>query len=184
MLGMRQYIREAFDIANTDKGYAHEYEHMYANVLSSFEPKSILEIGVRYGHSIRAWQMLYPKANVVGTDIKKHNLVKGPDFTYHIGDSTNPETAKHLGKFDLIIDDGSHNVIDQISTFNNFQESFNFMYVIEDIGFARKPHPSSEEATKILMSHIQGLGFKGVIRFESYNLKTPSCSLVIQSKEF
>lgn len=184
MLGMTQYIRDVFDATSTDKGHTHEYEHVYANVLSSFEPKSILEIGVKKGCSIRAWQKLYPKATVVGLDIEKQSLIEGPDFEYVIGDSTDPEIAKQLGKFDLIVDDGSHHVFDQILTFNNFKDSFNYMYVIEDVGFAKHPHPGSDQAAKVIISSVQRLGFRGVARYESYNHKNPSCSLVVQSKTF
>lgn len=184
MLGMRQYIRDVFDVTNTDKGHFHEYEHMYANIFSSFEPKSILEIGVRGGHSIRAWQKLFPNARVVGLDIKETTLIEGPAFEYVIGDSTDPAIAAKLGKFDLIIDDGSHHILDQILTFNNFKDSFNYAFVVEDISFARHPHPGSEHSIKVLMACIQKCGFRGIARFESYNKRNPSCSLVVQSNTF
>lgn len=183
-MSMRQHIRDAFDAAHTDKGYEHEYEYMYAGVLSSFTPQSILEIGVRHGHSIRAWQKLYPQAVITGLDVERQELVPGPDFNYVIGSSTSHSVVTELGKFDLIIDDGSHHVYDQITTFTNLRKSFNCMYVIEDIGYVNQPHADLESSTKVLETCIQRLGFKGIARYHSYNKRRPCYSLVIQSREF
>ena len=103
MNGMTKYIKDAFDLANTDKGYYHNYEYMYANIFANFIPDSILEIGVKEGNSILAWQQLFPKANITGIDIAKKNLVTKLPFKYLIGSSITFDVST-LGNFDVVID--------------------------------------------------------------------------------
>lgn len=180
---MRQHIRDVFDITKTDKGYFHEYEHMYASIFSNLTPSSLLEIGVRQGHSIRAWQKLFPKASITGIDIQKNELVPGNDFNYMIANSTDYSAVKDLPNYDIIIDDGSHHVYDQILTFTNFKDRFNYYYVIEDVSYARE-HPGSDHSIKVLKACIKRCGYRGIAVYDSYNNRNPSVSIVIQSNTF
>lgn len=184
MFGMRQHIRDVFDITNTDKGYFHEYEHMYAGLFANFTPKSLLEIGVKNGRSIRAWQMLFPNASITGLDIERQQLEPGKDFEYIIANSTEHSAVKDLPNYDVIIEDGSHHVYDQILTFTNFKNKFNYYYVIEDVSYARDNHPGSEHSIKVLKSCIKKCGYRGIAVYDSYNKKNPSVSIVIQSNTF
>lgn len=186
MHNMRQLIRTAFDHSTTDKGYYHEYEHMYANIFSSFEPKSILEIGVKEGKSLHSWHLLFPEAKLTGLDIAQ-NTLKFDSFEYVIGDSTDKDVTDKLGFYDVIIDDGSHNLYDQIMTFTNLKNKFKYFYVIEDIslvGSKGNPHPGYMDSANALKTCIRKCGYKGIALFDSFNKRHPSCSLVIQSNEF
>jgi hypothetical protein len=183
MNGMTKYIRDAFDLANTDKGYYHQYEYMYANIFVNFTPKSILEIGVKDGNSILAWQQLFPSASITGIDISKKKLVTSIPFTYLIGSSTTFDVS-NLNNFDVIIDDGSHKVEDQIETFKNFKDKFNYYYIIEDVNFVKDNDITSDRPIKMLIEAIQAEGFKGVSSFMSYNTTKNTRSLVIMSKNF
>lgn len=183
MNGMTKYIRESFDLANTDKGYYHQYEYMYANIFANFIPDSILEIGVKEGNSILAWQQLFPKANITGMDITKKNLVTKLPFKYLIGSSTTFDVST-LGNFDVIIDDGSHRVEDQIETFKNFKDKFNYYYIVEDVNFVKDNDITSDRPVKLLIEAIQAEGFKGISSFMSYNKRKNTRSLVIMSKNF
>lgn len=130
----KNLIKHAFDKHGTDKGYDHGYHEMYENIFSKFIPSSILEIGVEYGKSIAAWCDLFPNAKITGIDLQRHNLViDQKKFNYIIGDSTDIETVKMLGQYDIIIDDASNDLIDQLLTFKLLQSNFKNFYVIEDI---------------------------------------------------
>jgi hypothetical protein len=177
-----RYLREAFDIANTDKGFYHGYEHMYAFIFSGFTPKSIFEIGVKDGNSILAWQKLFPSASITGMDIKHRNTV-ARHFEYIVGDSTIYPTT-NFPSYDIIIDDGSHKVEDQIKTFMNFKDKFNFYYVIEDINLIKDDEPNSDRPVKMLIDTITGEGYKGIATFSSYNERKVTKSLVITSLQF
>lgn len=86
----------------------------------TFEPKAILEIGVQTGDSLRMWRERFPNAKVVGIDIDE-TCGKPEGTTVVIGDGHDPAFLDSVwgehGPFDLVIDDGSHQVADQIRTF-------------------------------------------------------------------
>lgn len=93
-----------------------------------------MEVGVKEGGSIRMWCEYFANASVVGVDI---NDPPGeyPEATIVIGDATRAETFEHLDNFDVIIDDGSHRLFDQINTFHLLWPKLNpgGVYLIEDI---------------------------------------------------
>ena len=185
-MGLISYFRDAFDITNTDKGYYHTYEHMYSFIFHNFTPKNILEIGVKNGRSIAAWQKLFPETNITGMDIIKNKLVIPEDsFNYMIGDSTNPIFTDKLDKQDVIIDDGSHYFYDQIKTFDNLKDKFNFFYVIEDINFVKQSNDASlDYSLSAIRDVVMKNGFKGIAIFDSYNERKITKSMVIQSANF
>lgn len=187
-MGMTKTVKDAFFVSNTDKGYYHQYEYMYANIFSSCTPKSILEIGVKDGNSIKAWQMLFPEAKISGMDIvKSKKLFDMKPFDFIEGSSTNYETTSKLDNYDIIIDDGSHHILDQIITFSNLKNKFNYFYVIEDISFVGNNidvAPNVIATANVLKACIRKMGFYGISMFDSYNTHKKCCSLVIQSKEF
>lgn len=129
------FIRQAFDNHNTDKGRDHGYEDMYADLFTTYNVSSILEIGVEYGHSIAAWKELFPNASITGIDIVERDLVlPKASFNYIVGDSGDRQVLELVNKrYDIIIDDASNDLFDQALTFKNFKDSFNYCYVIEDI---------------------------------------------------
>lgn len=177
-------VRAAFDIGGTDKGHYHTYEYMYAMMFAFFEPKSILEIGVKRGKSIAAWQTLFPSAEIAGIDIQEapHLFNKKP-FNYMIGDSTKFDTSA-LPKYDVIIDDGDHSVEAQIKTFDNFKTKFNYFYVIEDINFVKNSAKDPQEPVTKLIEHIKSSEFFGIASFHSYNTRKDTKALVILSRSF
>jgi len=177
-------VKDAFELANTDKGYYHNYEHMYAMLFAFFEPKTLLEIGVKNGLSIWAWQTLFPNCDITGIDIQKSFDMynKGP-FNYLIGDSTTYNVSS-LPTYDIIIEDGSHDVVDQIKTFQNFKDKFKYYYVIEDINFVKGNDPTSDKPLKDLIAAIQAEGFYGIATYPSYNKRKDTRALVVMSKSF
>lgn len=87
----------------------------------------LLEIGVMDGASMKMWRDYYPKAEIVGIDIKPMDHMYNSDWQVPESvrlltlDGTKAKDMKPLGKFDIIIDDGSHYWADQ-------QKSFELLY--------------------------------------------------------
>lgn len=184
-MGVVRQIKNAFDEAQTDKGYYHSYHFMYADIFHNFRPTSILEIGVKHGKSIKAWQKLFPEANITGLDIERRELViPEQSFNYIIGDSMDPTLSTDLGMFDIIIDDGSHFFLDQINTFLNFKDMFKHYYVIEDINFVNNNDSDPTYSLRAIRHVLARNGYHGVAVYDSFNNRKPSKALVIQSLNF
>lgn len=102
----------------------------------------LLEIGVMDGLSMKMWREYYPKAEIVGIDIKDmdhmhNNDWQVPDSVKLIKcDGTDPEQVKKLGNFDIILDDGSHYWLEQQKSFEILyysQLNAGGTYIIEDL---------------------------------------------------
>jgi hypothetical protein len=142
------YIDYQFPEGHGDKGTAHTYIDEYDKLLGdSRDNITILEIGVRYGHSIRMWNEYFTNSNIVGIEINidSINVIKNDapfnenTNTLHIihGNATNENILEELKdyKFDVIIDDGSHFFNDQVKSFNLLKNKMNLggTYIIEDV---------------------------------------------------
>ncbi|MCJ7761673.1 class I SAM-dependent methyltransferase [Candidatus Bathyarchaeota archaeon] len=102
-------------------------------------PSLILEIGVLSGGSLRAWKEIFPTAKIVGIDINEEAGKNNPDLSIFIGDQLDKlflnEVIARIGVPDLIIDDGGHSRLQQVTTFKHLFPKLNAggLYVIEDI---------------------------------------------------
>lgn len=118
----------------TDKAHLHYYLDFYEQHLPK-NPKRLLEIGVANGASLEMWRDYYPNCEVVGIDNGGEPIqMEGVTALYM--DSKDVEGLRSLGKFDIIIDDGSHFTLDQqISFMALFPYSLNpgGVYVMEDL---------------------------------------------------
>ena len=124
--------------AGGDKGTAHSYIDIYADLISAAENKSLLEIGVWAGHSLKMWSDYLPNSRIVGLDIDLSRLVFDVDgFEVLLCDATKQAeiTDKVFGMFDYIIDDGAHTFEAQITTFYNLWDYLLLggKYFIEDV---------------------------------------------------
>lgn len=116
------------DWNNCDKGSTHSYIPYYESILSPLvnDSLSVLEIGVQGGICLLLWEMYFPNAKqIVGVDIDTSRVQKkvrdASIATNKIqivqGDATSFETVSALHHtYDVIIDDGSHKVGDQLSS--------------------------------------------------------------------
>jgi len=99
---------------DTDKIWHHRYGDVYDKVFNRFDrtlPLNILEIGTQKGGSLLAWKEYFPNANVIGLDIvdvvpEKYRL---DTVTRIISDVKDWKTDLN---FDIVIDDGSHYIVD------------------------------------------------------------------------
>jgi len=121
------------------KGKLH-FLKIYENYFKDFKNKkiNILEIGVHEGKSLMIWKGFFPKANIIGIDLKSYNFKINRIFTFQ-GDQTDAYfllgIARKFKKFDIIIDDGSHVCSHIIKTFGVL---FNYLkddglYICEDL---------------------------------------------------
>ena len=113
---------------------------LYEQYFTPFQDSkiNILEIGVDNGDSLRIWREFFSKANICGIDIDKKNF-KINNTNILQGDQSDVNFLKSLvseyKKFDIIIDDGSHQAKHIIASFNYLFNylSDNGLYVIEDL---------------------------------------------------
>lgn len=128
------------------------YGHEFARLRD--ESMTILEIGVKAGGSVRLWTQFFPRAKVVGLDIKKRDLVNKSRITLIQGDQSDAvlleEIAAEHGPFGLIIDDGSHIPAHQILSFEVLFPHLlsGGLYVCEDVHTSMtkfKDQPSAVE---------------------------------------
>lgn len=121
--------------AGGDKGTAHTYIEIYELEMSKNSGITLLEIGVYEGHSIAMWDEYFEESTIVGVDIDLSNR-KFNRGTFIKADATKPEPEfDWFGRYDYIIDDGSHKVEDQLASFDIFWPKLksNGKYFIEDI---------------------------------------------------
>jgi methyltransferase family protein len=104
-------------------------------------PVTIVEFGVFKGGSLQMWRHYFgPRAHIVGVDINPRcaDLADG-DTEILIGDQEDREflrsLAQRLGKVDIVIDDGGHTMLQQLTTFEEFWPHIadGGVYLVEDL---------------------------------------------------
>jgi demethylmacrocin O-methyltransferase len=137
------YQQYAHPDGNGDKGTAHTYIDEYERLLAPYRNNpngTFLEIGVSWGLSMQMWHE-YFAGSVMGIDIHLHpntlSLRNTPRLQLVEVDATTPQVLDVLGvqQFDVIIDDGSHRLADQIQTFELLRSHVRTggLYIIEDV---------------------------------------------------
>jgi hypothetical protein len=145
-------LKGKFTKFGSDKESRHNYREIYDSILSNFVNPRILEIGLGSvnpfpyaglppGGSTRAFREAYPTATIIGCDIDPAS-VEAIDELGFVVDQTSGESLQNLYEvleakyeFDLIIDDGFHDIHANIRTLIHLipllsNEGF---YVIEDV---------------------------------------------------
>ncbi len=130
-------ISELFDKYGSDKNDRHRYGPFYDMIFEKIQPLRVLEIGVLHGASGLAFR----EAGCGYTGVDK-DLCEG----LNVIQTTAPDFApvvnycnSHECRFDLIVDDGSHDPIHQIKGYealSGFLRAGGF-YVIEDASDCR-----------------------------------------------
>lgn len=138
------------DKYGTDKGqsshtyfgrsYLDIYHSYFAAERESF--KTVFEIGVLRGESLRMWEEYFPKAEIWGLDINPAAAsVKSAIIRVVTGSQTDPDAIACVApknNFDLVVDDGSHVVNHIVRTFELIWPRVNpgGFYCIEDLGLS------------------------------------------------
>jgi len=121
----------------TDKS-PHGYCPHYVNHLPSKNTSfNLLEIGIFHGGSLKMWRDYYPNANIFGIDIDQQYMFTEDRITTFCGDATSEDfiNSLDLPEISVIIDDGSHQAVDIVKTFELLYPKLPIggIYVIEDL---------------------------------------------------
>jgi len=132
----------------TDKGPVwHNYTELYHQYFAPLKNKPIkfLEIGFWHGSSARMWAEYFPNAELHFIDIDKKYFEKydrglSQRCHFHVLDQSDPDQLKSFldqvgSDFDIIIDDGGHSMIQQITSFKYLFAGVKAggIYVVEDL---------------------------------------------------
>ncbi len=134
---------------HTDKAYLHNFCNDYEKLLRK-DVKTLWEIGILDGASLRMWSEYYPNAKIIGYDIEdKSSLSFNDNVSVKLLDQSNKSQLSELAKqtdIDIIVDDGSHIIQHQILT---FEMLFNCLksggqYVLEDLHTSTNVHNAND----------------------------------------
>jgi hypothetical protein len=160
-------------VKNKKKGVIRKFEH-FLPIYDSFfegvreENLNLLEIGVGWGGSLYTWREYLPKARITGIDNNpKRKEFEGENIKVFIGDQADSQFLKSVnrerGPFDIIIDDGSHMMHQQIKSFNTLFPRLKDggVYVIEDwhTSYMPKYQDGGQRTVDRLKELIDGLNF-------------------------
>lgn len=134
-----------------DKGTAHSYIESYEKLLTPYrnKPVNLLEIGIAYGESLEMWYKFFQEGKIYGADIHDREIFSDKfkpggykndkRFKIWIEDATQYsflDTTKNIN-FDVVIDDASHRISDQLQTFTMLKSSNKInkggIYIVEDV---------------------------------------------------
>lgn len=137
------------DKFGTDKGSkvgeGHSYTEFYDDFFKQFknqEEINILEVGVFNGMSLKTYNEYFNgRCNIYGLDIDNKSYLDSENIKTFIVDQGSAEQLdnfKHIigdTKFDIIIDDGSHQLRHQQLTLYKFHDLLkpNGIYILEDL---------------------------------------------------
>ena len=135
-------IAKKYPTSKNDHGFIEIYHKHFSNLKE--EKINILEIGVERGDSLRMWREYFTNASICAIDLHDRNIsVDNAEIL--IGDQSDLSFLKSLvnkyQKFDIIIDDGSHQSKHIIASFNFLFNhlSDDGIYVIEDLQTSYQP---------------------------------------------
>lgn len=158
----------------TDKDFTHNYYNsVYEDAFKDMREnvKLLCEIGIGGfwkevgwvpGNSLKVWRDYFPNAKVLGLDINLHEITDSERISLEWLDQSKRdlviEYSRKLENYDVIIDDGSHNVYDQQITLAYFFKSLKSggIYVLEDLH-------SSEEVEIPEKAKMWGWGVPGYV---------------------
>lgn len=148
----------------------HHYLDFYQDQLpdQSFKGR-LLEIGVMDGLSMKMWREYYPNAEIIGVDIKDMSMFHNTDWNVPESvklltlDGTKKKDMQPLGKFDIIIDDGSHYWADQQKSFELLyysQLNKGGIYILEDLWTSHIDYYANAKVNTI--DYLKALEKKGM----------------------
>lgn len=150
-------LSELFRKYGSDKGgdhlaagdTCHRYGEVYHELFGDRRERvrNVFEIGIAHGYSLQAWRDYFPNADIAGIDTNPYSLLKGERIRTFMADQSDPRhlisvmEVLNLRKFDLMVDDGSHEPAHQILSARVLLPflSDDGLYVIEDIEPDCKP---------------------------------------------
>jgi 23S rRNA U2552 (ribose-2'-O)-methylase RlmE/FtsJ len=124
-----------------EHGYIDVYKLYFDNIKD--EKLKILEIGIADGKSLLTWSEYFKNSLIIGIDIHKIDITEKKldrqNIEVHQGSQSDSNFIKKItelyGKFDIIIDDGSHLAKDVKKSFHLLFPYLdnNGLYIVEDV---------------------------------------------------
>jgi len=118
------------------------YFNVYEKIFQSYKGKKItfVEVGVSTGGSLQMWRKYFGEnARIIGVELNPEaKKLEADGFEIFIGNQSDPSFWKKfyetVGKIDILLDDGGHKNIQQISTVHNSLPFINNngLVVVED----------------------------------------------------
>lgn len=158
----------------SDKFGGHLYTPIYDELFSNRrdQPIRLLEIGIggydsakSGGASLRMWNDYFPNGQIVGLDIAEKTLNISPRVHIVQGSQVDLDVLKYVcdrfGPFNIIIDDGSHQVPHTIATFTFLypRMATDGIYVVEDTQTAFAPGAGGNtQATNTMFTVAHDIG--------------------------
>lgn len=140
----------------TDKDILHSYCDQFYDkefVIYRDKPIQLVEIGIDQGGSLILWANYFTNAKILGVDLQlrgdcEKNCSRYPNIMLSLGNAYLVESLQYFPDADVIIDDGSHTLEDQLFVvrFLTSKIKAGGILVVEDI-------PSIEQA-KILFDNV------------------------------
>ena len=170
-----QYLQPAKK--NKEKIQAHGYAKFYEPIFINFKNKevNILELGSFYGNSAAALYFYFNKASILTTDINPDMFkYKSNRVTNHYTDSSSRNSIMNnliikKKKFEIIIEDASHMLKDQIiSLFMLFPlVNSGGYFIVEELDFPEtredmRINQSKPDLKKILQNTLKDLDFNSI----------------------
>lgn len=123
----------------------HTYTEAYYNMFKNRRESvfRVLEIGINAGSSLRMWEEFFPAAKISGFDIRPEVLFNAGRIRCYLADQSNANSLLEAvynihvrPEFELIVDDGSHELLHQLVTMKTLLPFItdDGVYIIEDVG--------------------------------------------------
>ena len=135
-----QSIAKLYKSDKLDHGYIKIYDSYFKEIKD--KELKILEIGVADGKSLLTWSDYFKNSVIIGIDIHKIDIIEKnldrKNIKIHQGSQSDEKFINDIinqyGNFDIIIDDGSHQVAHVNKTFQYLypKMSKNGVYLVED----------------------------------------------------
>lgn len=114
------------------------YLEVYTELFKDLREKelNILEIGVQFGGSVKMLERYFPNSHITGIDNNlDRNNYTGERITLINGDQSDEDFLNTLEPFDIIIDDGGHQMSQQQTSFKVLYPKLKEkgIYIIEDL---------------------------------------------------
>lgn len=158
-------------LVKSGSGHRHPYTAVYDFIFSNVRYKKIkvVEIGVLHSMSMICWRKYFPNAELYGFEFDQNFLNHGKslnlektiyDFINIKDESSINKTLGKYGKFDIVIDDSTHEVNDQIKLLKNIHNFINpgGIVVIEDI-FRKTDESSYHEVLSQVKDYYSSITF-------------------------
>jgi hypothetical protein len=195
MGGLHEYF------LNNNSKVIHKWLHyfdIYEKHFNKYIDKKVLvfEIGVFQGGSLEMWKNYFGEnAIIVGIDIEPHcKIYEGENVFIEIGHQSDINFLNNLvlkyGQPDIVIDDGSHAMVDLVNTFNflYYKTKENGVYLVEDLhtcywdeyGGAAYKSDTFIEFSKKHIDELNACHSRGVVK-ETEITQTTQCISIYDS---